>query len=90
MSIRLEVTNKSQPKIQSSLQLAESVVAESIYARNKAWRRVIASDGKESQRSAARKVARHGDFAYWNGLLGGKHRRGAGVENARCPRKQDR
>jgi hypothetical protein len=43
-------------------------VAESIYVRNKAWRRVMASDGKQSQRSAARKVARHGDFAYWNGL----------------------
>jgi hypothetical protein len=44
-------------------------VAESIYVRNKARRRVIASYGKESQRSAARKVPRHGDFAYWNGLL---------------------
>ena len=44
-------------------------MAESIYVRNKAWRRVMASDGKESQRSAARKVARHGDFDYCKGLL---------------------
>jgi hypothetical protein len=29
----------------------------------------MADDGAVSQCSAARKVARHGDFAYWNGLL---------------------
>jgi hypothetical protein len=44
-------------------------VAESIYVQNKAWRRVMASYGKESQRSTARKVPRHGDFVCWNGLL---------------------
>jgi hypothetical protein len=56
-------------RYQSPFQQADSIEAEAVYMRNKAWRRVMANDGAESQCSAARKVARHGDFAYWNGLL---------------------
>jgi diaminobutyrate-2-oxoglutarate transaminase len=43
-------------------------VAEVIFVRNKARRRVIASYGEEPQRRAGRKAPRHDDLAYWDRL----------------------
>ena len=44
-------------------------MAEGVFVRNKARRRVIASYGEEPQRRAGRKAPRHDDLAYWDRFL---------------------